>query len=43
MSEQDVRKAVRGNVGSTMVLVVERGGAKREVKVVRSPLLPEKK
>ena len=44
MSEEDVRRAVRGDVGTTMTLRVERTGVKRDVKVKRSPrVLPEKK
>lgn len=43
MSEIEVRKAVRGDVGTTMTLVVVRDGVRTEIKVVRSPLLAEKK
>ncbi|MBX3186315.1 MAG: PDZ domain-containing protein [Labilithrix sp.] len=39
MSNDDVRTAVRGDVGSTMTLLVERRGARMDVKIVRSPLL----
>ena len=42
LSEDDVRKAVRGNVGSTLTLTVDRGGQKRDVKVQRSPILADK-
>jgi C-terminal processing protease CtpA/Prc len=42
MSEEDIRRAVRGDVGSTMVLTIERGGTRREIKLQRSPLLAEK-
>lgn len=42
MSPDDVRRAVRGDVGSTLVLTVERAGQRREVKVARSPILAEK-
>ena len=45
MSQDDVRRAVRGPVGSTMLLKIRRVGAgrggqgeEREVKVVRTPL-----
>jgi C-terminal processing protease CtpA/Prc len=38
MTQDDVKRAVRGDVGSTMVLRVERAGVKRDVKVQRSPL-----
>ena len=41
MSQDDVRRALRGEVGSTMVLSVERGSVKRDVKVLRSPILAE--
>lgn len=43
MSQEDVRRAVRGDVGSKMVLTVLRGTEKREVEVVRTPLLAEGK
>ena len=43
MSQEDVRRAVRGDVGSKMVLTVLRGTKKREVEVVRTPLLAEGK
>ena len=45
MSQDDVRKAVRGSVGSTLTLTVDHAGQKRDVKVQRSPILadqPEK-
>ncbi len=42
MSQDDVRKAVRGNVGSTLTLTIDRGGQKRDVKVQRSPILGDK-
>jgi len=41
MSEDDVRRSVRGDVGSTMVLTIERRGQTREIKLQRSPLLAE--
>lgn len=43
MSSEDVRRAVRGDVGSSMVLTILRGTDKREIKVVRTPLLAEGK
>ena len=44
MTEEDVRRAVRGDVGTTMTLRVERTGVKRDVKVKRSPrVLAEKR
>jgi carboxyl-terminal processing protease len=43
MSETDIRKAVRGDVGSTMVLTVVRSGKTQEVKVTRTPLLAVEK
>jgi carboxyl-terminal processing protease len=42
MSEEEIRGAVRGDVGSALSLTVERGGQRREVKVQRSPILAEK-
>jgi len=39
MTQDDVKRAVRGDVGTTTVLSVERGGLKRDVKVQRSPIL----
>jgi C-terminal processing protease CtpA/Prc len=42
MTQDDVRKAVRGTVGSTLTLTVERGGQRRDVKVQRSPILADK-
>ena len=41
MSQDDVKRAVRGDVGSTMVLSVERNGLKRDVRVQRSPILAD--
>ena len=41
MSQEDVRRAVRGDVGSALTLTVERGGQRRDVKVQRSPILAE--
>ena len=42
MSEEDIRRAVRGDVGSTLTITVQRGGLRRDVKVQRSPILNEK-
>jgi carboxyl-terminal processing protease len=39
MTEEEVRRAVRGDVGSTIVVTIRRGQETREVKVVRTPLL----
>jgi C-terminal processing protease CtpA/Prc len=39
MTQDEVRRAVRGDVGSRMTLTVERAGQRRDVKVERSPLL----
>ncbi|MDB4944004.1 MAG: hypothetical protein JWP97_3538 [Labilithrix sp.] len=39
MSQDDVRRAVRGDVGSVMTVRVDRGGLRREVRVQRTPLL----
>jgi C-terminal processing protease CtpA/Prc len=41
MSPDEVRLAVRGEVGSTVVLTVDRGGQRREVRVSRSPILAD--
>ena len=41
MSQEDIRKAVRGDVGSAMLITVERGGQRRDVKVERSPILAD--
>lgn len=41
MSQEDIRRAVRGDVGSTLMITVERGGQRRDVKVQRSPILAE--
>ncbi len=38
MTPDDVRQAVRGELGSTMVLTVVRGGTRRDVVVKRSAL-----
>ena len=43
MSPDEVRRAVRGDVGSSMTLTILRGTDKREIKVVRTPLLAERK
>ncbi|MDB4935628.1 MAG: hypothetical protein JWP87_2600 [Labilithrix sp.] len=42
MSQEDVRRSVRGDVGSAMTITVERGGQRRDVKVQRSPILADK-
>ncbi len=39
MTQDDVRRAVRGEVGSTMVLTIVRQDERRAIKVVRTPLL----
>jgi len=41
MSEEDIRKAVRGDVGTAISITVERGGQRRTVKVERSPILAD--
>lgn len=41
MSQEDIKKAVRGDKGSSFTLTIERDGRRRDVKVERSPLLPE--
>jgi carboxyl-terminal processing protease len=43
MNPEEVRRAVRGDVGTTMVLTVLRGTEKLEIPVIRTPLLKEKK
>jgi carboxyl-terminal processing protease len=40
MTPSDVKEAVRGDVGTTLVLTIERDGQRRDVKVERSPILP---
>ncbi len=42
MSQEDVRRAVRGDVGSKLTVTVERAGQRRDVKVERSPILADK-
>src|SRR5438270_306582 len=39
MTPDEVRRAVRGDIGSAMVLTVLRGTEKLEIRVVRTPLL----
>lgn len=41
MTQDDVRRAVRGDVGSSMIVTILRHGEKREIRVVRTPLLAE--
>lgn len=41
MSQDDVKRAVRGDVGTSLLLTIDRGGQKRDVKVERSPILPD--
>lgn len=41
LSQEDVRRAVRGDVGSKLTLTVERAGQRRDVKVERSPILAD--
>jgi len=43
MSQDEVRRAVRGDVGSTLTVTILRNGEKRDVKVTRTPLLADKK
>jgi carboxyl-terminal processing protease len=38
MSEEDVRRAVRGDLGSSLVVTIVRDGQKRDVTVKRSKL-----
>jgi len=39
MGPDDIRRAVRGDVGSVLVVTLVRAGQTMEVKIVRSPLL----
>lgn len=43
MSQDEVRRAVRGDVGSTLTVTILRNGEKRDVKITRTPLLADKK
>ena len=46
MGEADIKKAVRGDLGSTFTVTIERDGQRRDVKIERSAVLadrPEKK
>jgi len=40
MTQEEIKRAVRGDLGSKFVVTVDRGGAKRDVTIERSPLLP---
>ncbi len=43
MTEEDIKRAVRGDLGSTFTVTIVRGGdakERRDIKVERSPLLP---
>jgi C-terminal processing protease CtpA/Prc len=42
MSQEDVRHAVRGDVGSKLTITVERAGQRRAVKVERTPILADR-
>ena len=42
MTPDDIRRAVRGDVGSTLTVTILRGGEKRDIKVTRTPLLANK-
>lgn len=37
LSSEEIRKALRGDVGSTVTLTVVRDGMRRDVKVTRGP------
>jgi carboxyl-terminal processing protease len=41
MTPEEIRRAVRGDVGTSMVLKIRREGVEKEIKVTRSPLLDE--
>ena len=43
LTQDEVRTALRGDVGTTLTLTVERYGQRRDVKVQRTPLAAEKK
>jgi carboxyl-terminal processing protease len=46
MTQDDIRRAVRGDMGSSFTVTIERAGKRQDIKVERSPLLnapPEKK
>ena len=43
MSDDDVRRAVRGDVGSNLVVTIVRDGQRQDVTVKRSKLLKDKK
>lgn len=38
MSPDDIRRAVRGDVGSVLTVTIVRGGERRDVRVTRTPL-----
>lgn len=40
LSQDDIKKAVRGDMGSSFTVTIERDGQRRDVKIERSPLLP---
>ena len=42
MTPDDIRRAVRGDVGTTLTVTILRNGEKRDIKVTRTPLLAEK-
>lgn len=42
MSQEEVRRAVRGDVGSKLTVTVERAGQRRDIVVQRSPILADK-
>lgn len=42
MSQEEVRRAVRGDVGSKLTVTVERAGQRRDVVIERSPILAGK-
>jgi C-terminal processing protease CtpA/Prc len=43
MSPDEIRRAVRGDVGSTLTVTILRGTEKKEVKIARTPLLADGK
>ncbi|MBS2013792.1 MAG: PDZ domain-containing protein [Deltaproteobacteria bacterium] len=40
MTQDDIKRAVRGDLGTTFTVTIERNGRRQDVKIERSPLLP---
>ena len=43
LTPEDVRRTVRGDVGSRLTVTILRGDERRDLTIVRTPLLAEKK